>query len=1667
LRRSWKSKACISCLCFLLVMLTMTVSPPGRASAEDGSAPLALVNGGFEQTAEDGRIPGWTQIMGAGQNGSITVSDEQASEGINSLKMDDNDGVNFAVESDKLLVQPGTVYTAKASVYIGVAVQLQLRFYNNEGALLTPIPVHDPNFQAAPASIWADISVTATAPEEAAEVSVVLASAKGGKGTTYWDHIQLASELPVQPDPGQLLANGGFEESVAGEDVIPGWTITSGGSLASVRGDKAQNGANSLHIENTADSGVRVDSARVDVIPGGEYLLSTYTNIESGYMSGIYVYVYDENGAIVQNADAKDFTTYIISDKNLVKNTWHYLEQTFTVPPNGKQALISIITNKSASTSFKYNLDELSLTPLPDETVKIDSGEPEQVVGETDVTPFQNVIWTAKTLRQSGTGGKADLRFYNVSGQLLSIVSANIDGGFGEWTDTRIAASAPKDASLVRAVLNFPSGTTGVYYANEMNLAAEETPEVAYITDLGPQSQTTTVMTGAYGKDKNGNDVMFTVVQGDPGKFAIVDVNSGDVLGEYPLVALDGSPVTAAWAIAVATDGKVYVGSTPNGTLFQYNPETEAMRTLGKPVSGDTVIWTLEPGKDGKIYGGTGYSQSIFEYDPADDEMKTLTSFKQGSTDRHVRSLAYDSKHDVLYAGLADIAKLYRYDIVTGEAAEVPIPGSAGKTSVYDLEFAGGKLFVRVDSGPQMFVYEPAADEWVVQGNSQYNARGFSPLSPDNRVFYTVPTVNEQGLTEIKLVEYDIETDIFSPIDVNVKGVAVSYGYVELDDPDFPGVSLVGLAGNSGMHFYYNLDTGRVKTMMLPLPPQFAEIHNIGKSLDGKILTAGFISGGGLGIYSPSKNETELMPSMGQIEGYTSLNGKMYFGVYPGATLFEYDPRQEWNRTDSSRPNNPLRLFQLGFDQDRPISMIGVEETGKLYIGTFPKAGKVGGALSIFDPATRKIEVKQNIVQDHSINTMLHKDGKLFIGTGAMDGTSGKLVIYDIATDTIEFETVPVSGKKALSSFIWGPDGQIWGMALGALFIFDPETRTVVYSDDKFPIADYSQNNARLQLGTDNHVYGSLFTGYVADKTYTSKLFKIDSATKQMDILLESNVEMLLQDDFGNFYFKYGSSLMKYSDPALTVKMIDAVLELPSASMNAGDRAETKLTALLEKGRSTVELSGAAITYTSSNSGVAQVDDNGVVTAIAPGSAELSASVTLQGVTVTTNKVQLTIADSSSGSPGGYVPPIIGESKVELSIELPGNLEDLKITLTRVKGTAGLVQEKLKLSGELAEVIAKRLNENSASRTVVVHLPDTNDETVETVLEIDAKAAAVLAAAGIDLVFSNDRVSIAVAADSLGGRNEAVTIQISQSLTEEEQAKVVSNANDNVVIAVVAGREKLNAIGQPIVIHTNLQSKPITLTLPIDTDAWGETADNEQAGVYIEHSDGTQELVRGEIVELDDKGKLGIRLTVDRFSTFVPMRVAGWESDAAGLAVPYIQGYADGSFRPERSVTRAEVAAMIARILGAESSSAEAAFKDVQVSNWSHPYVAKLEELGLMQGYADGSFKPERVMTRAEMATVLQSLLPGGSAGNAETALSDMNGHWASEAVERLQTSGVVQGYDDGTFRPDRPLSRAEAVVMINAVLKVKDAENADSHWTDVSAGHWAFGAIHAVADLR
>jgi hypothetical protein len=176
----------------------------------------------------------------------------------------------------------------------------------------------------------------------------------------------------------------------------------------------------------------------------------------------------------------------------------------------------------------------------------------------------------------------------------------------------------------------------------------------------------------------------------------------------------------------------------------------------------------------------------------------------------------------------------------------------------------------------------------------------------------------------------------------------------------------------------------------------------------------------------------------------------------------------------------------------------------------------------------------------------------------------------------------------------------------------------------------------------------------------------------------------------------------------------------------------------------------------------------------------------------------------------------------------------------------------------------------------------------------------------------------------------------------------------------------------------------------------------------------------------------------------------------------YINGYPDRTFKPENDITRAEVAAILTRLLNRGAERREAvSYPDVGSGHWAASSIEIMKETGIMEGYDDGEFKPEQPISRGEFAAVVLRFIGRDTGvGPASYVYPDIADHWARDLIQSLNDLGIMIG-EEGMFYPSRNLTRAEAVTAINrAIGRGQLAGGFEPSWPDVPESHWAYGHV-------
>lgn len=437
----------------------------------------------------------------------------------------------------------------------------------------------------------------------------------------------------------------------------------------------------------------------------------------------------------------------------------------------------------------------------------------------------------------------------------------------------------------------------------------------------------------------------------------------------------------------------------------------------------------------------------------------------------------------------------------------------------------------------------------------------------------------------------------------------------------------------------------------------------------------------------------------------------------------------------------------------------------------------------------------------------------------------------------------------------------------------------------------------------------------------------------------------------------------------------------------------------------------------------------------------------------------------SSGYGSGYqeqnkqirtVDIIVGNEKP------PAFISQIEITQTIDEKGRKIDHVEIGKEKTLEVVTAATQNNKHVIRVVIDDQP--NDPADKVAVNLSPDSIELLSKNKITLEIQTDHGMIIVPADSIQAfakKNKILSFTVAPLRNQNQQ-----QVSDSIL-------HKIRIWGTPIEIEAKDYKGSTAFIFPFNSISIPDHPMERvrflnSLAIYVEHSDGQKVLQFGE-VQYDEQGEpTGIAIQVNQFSAFTLLSIDGLEKHSA-----YMSGYPDGKFEPNKPITRAEMASVLAKLLGGNFSETATLPQDVISSHWAAAAIEKVMASGLMIGDADGKFRPDSPVTRAEMAVLItkwkQLLSAQGQASFdqkqplAQTSKTflDIQAHWAKAYIEAAANKGVLQGYPDGTFRPNRVLSRAEAVTVLNQLLGRQPSAGEGLHtWSDVPQASWAYPQI-------
>jgi len=500
-----------------------------------------------------------------------------------------------------------------------------------------------------------------------------------------------------------------------------------------------------------------------------------------------------------------------------------------------------------------------------------------------------------------------------------------------------------------------------------------------------------------------------------------------------------------AYGLCEGEDGSIYIGTVQPGRIFRFDPSARRLENLGA-AAGEEFVWTLKRGPQGRIYGATYPNAKVVMYDLSDGKIHDLG--RMHPTEQYCRDLAV-AENGRIFCGIGSHADLIAYDPTTHEKRSILPERYKNNSFAYTVEAEGNTVYVFLHFDEIVLIFDAETYELLKEVRSDKGPVTIHRQRSGGPVLIYHPS---QGYLRFNKTTMSLE-----PVSVP------SYG---LWDPE----SNIAFTATSQYFAAYNLTDGR-------------RLAWVDVAKDGEGMSI-FSLGGVYNLlhlfrYCPSTGILKdlgnpVVGSSGEFYSFLSYQGKLYMASYTYAVLTVYDPSRPWS-PGTDPESNPRKIGPVGEEQYRPPAMVAAAD-GRIYIGTIPAYGKLGGALSAFDPRTDAFEVHRNIIPNQSIISLCTSpDGWILYGGSSVRGGGGAEPVeksahffaWDVRSGDMIFDTVPFPRTGEIQCLATDKAGVVYGFAGSNIFVYDPRSRSIVYKGSS-PVG----NVKRLVLGPDGYFYG-------------------------------------------------------------------------------------------------------------------------------------------------------------------------------------------------------------------------------------------------------------------------------------------------------------------------------------------------------------------------------------------------------------------------------------------------------------------------------------------------------------------------------------------------------------------------------------------------------------------
>lgn len=716
------------------------------------------------------------------------------------------------------------------------------------------------------------------------------------------------------------------------------------------------------------------------------------------------------------------------------------------------------------------------------------------------------------------------IKMYDSNGKIV-LDENDLDNHGSTWKEFSLKTIAPRHAKTAEVLFYMGVGGVSEAIIDDVSFTrvtqAQKPMNIEYEDSVNLGSGVTAPLSQNAGfQTVDGQLLQYVFINGSPGVFYAVDALSGERLFEKKLENHD-----TAWTMAPADNGNVYFAGTNTGEIYEYNHRERKLSVLVDLKTEMNYSWVWHIVAEGnELYVATykgKHGGKIFRVNIDDKKVTDMGIPVEGQD--YVRGLGMTE--DYLYAGVGGtkghIVRYSRTDI-DNDVFNPEVFYEFGESVAIPSEVTSYNGKVLAMTASHLYIFDEHTHELL--DDFAFNGKFSAPNPQQTDDIYFKADMHDLYKMNLNTLEKTKVEGIRPLAETALKDMS----WHQVDRGNGVENLLVSMAAYTETYFYNPL-TNEIQMVYPNVDANGIQIQSMEIGNDGNLYVGGYHRGLGI-VDTGSGDILHNFASFHQSEGIAFYDDDAYFGTYGGAVIYHMNIKETIDYNEFGK-GNPGILFDIEDDQDRPFALLPTKD--KVYVGSTPDYGKLGGAITVIQKDGSSAKTYRNIIENQAIVGLAMKDDILYASSsivGGMGSTSTEKDAEVVMIDTKTMEVIKRVQPKipdfeghinAIGSLSFGPDGNLWSATgkNGTVFAMNPETLEVVKSAE-LVLGGKENNSFRpfyLYWGNDELLYTNV----------GNKISVLNIETMQHEIISHEPSAIMSMNREGDIFYAKGADIIK------------------------------------------------------------------------------------------------------------------------------------------------------------------------------------------------------------------------------------------------------------------------------------------------------------------------------------------------------------------------------------------------------------------------------------------------------------------------------------------------------------------------------------------------------------